>query len=102
MSVRKRRERVPGESRGPFLRAGMSADQGQEQLAGLTEVGLYVVALQEDLGDDIVPEEALLLDLAVGEHAGHRGQAGGAHEGGGAGFHLLTAYGTLHGTFSSL
>ena len=89
-------------SRGPFLRAGMSADQGQEQLAGLTEVGLYVVALQEDLGDNIVPEEALLLDLAVGEHAGHRGQAGGAHEGGGTGFHLLTAYGTLHGTFSLL
>ena len=84
------------------MRAGMSADQGQEQLAGLTEVGLYVVALQEDLGDDIVPEEALLLDLAVGEHAGHRGQAGGAHEGGSAGFHLLTAYGTLHGTFSLL
>ena len=50
----------------------------------------------------IVPEEALLLDLAVGEHAGHRGQAGGAHEGGGTGFHLLTAYGTLHGTFSLL
>ena len=37
MSVRKRQERVPGESRGPFLCAGMSADQGQEQLAGLRE-----------------------------------------------------------------
>ena len=80
----------------------MSADQGQEQLAGLTEVGLYVVALQEDLGDDIVPEEDLLLDLAVGEHAAHRGQAGVAHEGGGACFQLLTADGTLHVTFSLL